>query len=186
MDIRPPGVSIEQYLKSIKNIETENISSNFGNTKKKFNSYAIFWWISVISLKKSSKKCDWNWRKSLVGLHRCWWLNDGINFFGVGDRNLILVTSFWCRCPTLIFKDSGFWWRKQNRHQHLEVVANTFCLQHPSPTSMKLSWYHPKFQMMTTNLKKSEIIVRFNPVSKLNESLIPRSKDFAWKKDSGL
>ena len=39
---------------------------------------------------------------------------------------------------------------------------------------------------MTTNLKKSEIIVRFNPVSKLNESLIPRSKDFAWKKGSGL
>ena len=180
MDIRPPGVSIEQYLKSIKNIETENISSNFGNTKKKFNSYAIFWWISVISLKKSSKKCDWNWRKSLVGLHRCWWLNDGINFFGVGDRTFILVTSFWCRCPTLILKDSGCWWRKQNRHQHLEVVANTFCLIDEAVlVSSEVSNDDNK-------LKKSEINVRFNPVSKLNESLIPRSKDFAWKKGSGL
>ena len=24
----------------------------------------------------------------------------------------------------------------QNRHQHLKVVTNTFCLQHPSPTSI--------------------------------------------------
>ena len=28
-------------------------------------------------------------------------------FFSVGDRNLILVTSFVCWCPMLIFKDSG-------------------------------------------------------------------------------
>ena len=26
----------------------------------------------------------------------------------------------------------------QNCHQHLKVVTNTFCLQHPSPTSMSL------------------------------------------------
>ena len=24
----------------------------------------------------------------------------------------------------------------QNRHQHLKIVSITFCLQHPSPTSM--------------------------------------------------
>ena len=31
----------------------------------------------------------------------------------------------------------------QNRHQHLKVVTNTCCLQHPSPTSMLPSNSHP-------------------------------------------
>ena len=31
----------------------------------------------------------------------------------------------------------GCWWQNdKNRHQHLKIVANTFRLQHPSPTSM--------------------------------------------------
>ena len=38
-----------------------------------------------------------------------WW-----QFYNVGDRNKILVTSFGCWCPTLMLRDRGCWC-----HQHI-------------------------------------------------------------------
>ena len=49
----------------------------------------------------------------LVTLSRC-------QFLDVSDRKAILVTSFGCWCPTLMFKDRGYWLQKRPK---------------PSPTS---------------------------------------------------
>ena len=49
----------------------------------------------------------------------CW-----LQFFGVGARRL---------CYKIKDVDDE---NDQNRHQHLKIVANTFRLQHPSPTSV--------------------------------------------------
>ena len=61
---------------------------------------------------------------------------------GVGNRISIMVPSVKCWCLTLILEDRGCNILNvgdetvKNRHQHLKVVANTFRLQHLSPTSM--------------------------------------------------
>ena len=72
-----------------------------------------------------------SYRATYMLVTLCWW-----QFSGVGDRISILVTSFVCWCPTLMLREDVGDKNDKNRHQHLKVVGNTFCLQHPSSTSM--------------------------------------------------
>ena len=54
---------------------------------------------------------------------------------GVGDV-INIGDIFWMLMPDAIDKVDIGVENGQNRHQDLKVVANTFRLQHPSPTSM--------------------------------------------------
>ena len=54
-------------------------------------------------------------------------------FLGVGDRILILMTSFECCCPTLRLKDRVCWWLKRSK----PLPTSQSCRQHiSSPTSV--------------------------------------------------
>ena len=68
-----------------------------------------------------------------IRLHRCWWQEDvgGLcwwQFSGVGDRISILMTSFWCWCPTLMLKDRECWWQNQPNPSPISLS----CRQHIS------------------------------------------------------
>jgi len=88
----------------------------------------------------------------------------------------MLVTLCWWHCCwslcmwlKLIYKDSGGWWLKwPNRHQHLKVVINTFCLQHPFPTWCNTKYAFPSpwiTQMIVDDLFISMTISLFQLLS---------------------
>ena len=61
-----------------------------------------------------------------MNIFECWWQS-----FDIGDIFWMLVYNLYVK--TFNVEERVCWWRKgTNRHQQLQVVGNTFCLQHPS------------------------------------------------------
>jgi len=124
-------------LKPMQRIFDKSMKLKFYSTSWKYKllpSGWLAWLVNLSKLKWTSCYSRYSQKRfegvnGLYRLHRCYWQVD------VGD--FILVTSFGCWGRTLLLNDRRCWWQKRpNRHQHLKVVANTFRLQHPSPTSM--------------------------------------------------
>ena len=92
-------------------------------------------------------------------IHGCWWIYVAGNFW-------VLMTEIWYRWHLLNVGAIRLCWvvkdvteeKGQNRHQHLKVVANTFRLQHPSPTSMLIVEQHHYCCSEFRNLRNSKRI----------------------------
>ena len=97
---------------------------------------------------------NYMWKSHIIDFHH--WSSDHTNESFTGSRKFYVLKLSVSILIVLRNNEND-----QNRHQHLKVVANTFGLQHPSPTLMSL----------TKHLKLVNNIVAFKDVFQSNTYL---------------
>ena len=73
----------------------------------------------------------------------CWW-----QFSGFGDRISILVTSFGCWCPTLILKDTEYWWQNRPKPSPTSQSRREYISSPTSVANIDVAVWYDKYEMI--------------------------------------